>query len=350
LKRRQKMPMRRSVKSESTMMLLSPLILLLTNMLILVILYMGGGRAQTGTIKLGVLIGLIEYATISLSNIQQFASIITIIPRSKVSIDRISEVLSTEELLNDQRRQLGIGRKRHSLSEYRFLLSGFSQSHLEKHQFPSGKGRDQGDHRFNRKRKIHRSEAIAARLRRLSGADLPERQEHSNLSREEISRAVTFVPQSSFLFSGSIRENIQTGKKDAATGRFGKFWTWFRWEIFLENLRKGWTRYIAQNAVNFSGGQKQRISIARGLIRESDFYVFDDCFSALDYSTEKKIRKAIREKLADRGVLVVAQRVWRPSGMRTRYSSLKEGKLQTGEATKSLPKARRFTKKSSLHN
>ena len=61
--------------------------------------------------------------------------------------------------------------------------------------------------------------------------------------------------------------------------------------------------------MNFSGGQKQRLSIARGLIRESDFYIFDDCFSALDYSTEKKIRKAIQEKLADQGVLVVAQRV-----------------------------------------
>ena len=81
-----------NIKSESTMMLLSPLVLLLTNFLILVILYLGGKRAQLGTISLGVLIALIEYASISLSNIQSFASIITIIPRSKVSIDRIEAI------------------------------------------------------------------------------------------------------------------------------------------------------------------------------------------------------------------------------------------------------------------
>ncbi|MGB4138601.1 MAG: ABC transporter ATP-binding protein, partial [Saccharofermentanales bacterium] len=78
---------------------------------------------------------------------------------------------------------------------------------------------------------------------------------------------------------------------------------------FFRESKDGLDTHIAQNAVNLSGGQKQRISIARGLIRESDFYVFDDCFSALDYSTERKIRLAIQEKLADRGVLVIAQRV-----------------------------------------
>ncbi|NLA95210.1 MAG: ABC transporter ATP-binding protein [Bacteroidales bacterium] len=78
---------------------------------------------------------------------------------------------------------------------------------------------------------------------------------------------------------------------------------------FFRQTKEKLDFYIAQNAVNLSGGQKQRISIARGLIRETDFYVFDDCFSALDYSTEKKVRDAIRKKLSDRGVLVIAQRV-----------------------------------------
>ena len=132
------------------------------------------------------------------------------------------------------------------------------------------------------------------------------------LSREEINQAVTFIPQSAFLFSGSIRENIQTGKKDATDDEIWQVLNMVQMEDFFRESPDGLDTHIAQNAVNFSGGQKQRISIARGLIRESDFYIFDDCFSALDYATEKKIREAIQEKLADRGILVVAQRSDRP--------------------------------------
>ena len=88
-----------NVEAESTMMLLSPLILLFTNILILIMLYIGGVRAELGTVTVGALVGLIEYAIMALNNIQQFASIITIFPRSKVSIDRIQEVLVKEEVL-----------------------------------------------------------------------------------------------------------------------------------------------------------------------------------------------------------------------------------------------------------
>ena len=118
---------------------------------------------------------------------------------------------------------------------------------------------------------------------------------------------------------------------------------------FFRSSPAGLDTYIAQNAVNFSGGQKQRISIARGLIRESDFYIFDDCFSALDYVTEKKIRAAIQEKLADRGVLVVAQRV-----ATVRHAAeilvLEKERLRIGAVMKSWRKARRSIKKFSHRN
>ncbi len=97
-----------NVQAESTMMLLSPLVLLFTNILILVLLYVGGVRSVLGTITMGALIGLIEYAIMALNNIQQFASIITIFPRSKVSIDRIKEILSKDEVLQIKESMCGI--------------------------------------------------------------------------------------------------------------------------------------------------------------------------------------------------------------------------------------------------
>ena len=298
-----------SIKSESTMMLLSPLILLLTNILILVILYMGGGRAQAGTIKLGVLIGLIEYATISLSNIQQFASIITIIPRSKVSIDRISEVLSTEEILKIKEDTLESDEQGITFKDVDFYYPGSRRATLKNISFHLGKGEikaiigSTGSGKSTILKLLLRDyDAYQGRIC-LNGKNV------QILSRKEISQIVTFIPQSSFLFSGSIRENIQTGRKEASDDEIWEVLDMVQMGDFFRESPEGLDTYIAQNAVNFSGGQKQRLSIARGLIRESDFYIFDDCFSALDYSTEKKIRKAIQEKLADRGVLVVAQRV-----------------------------------------
>lgn len=298
-----------NIKSESTMMLLSPLILLLTNVLILIILFVGGGRAETGAIKLGVLIGLIEYATISLNNIQQFASIITIIPRSKVSIDRITEVLSTEELLKRKEDSLQSEDEGINFKDVDFYYPGSRRATLKNLHFHLKKGETKaiigstGSGKSTVLRLLLRDyDAYQGRVC-LNGRNI------QTLSREEISRKITYVPQSSFLFSGSIRENLQTGKKDATDEEIWGVLDIVQMGDFFRHSPEGLNTHIAQNAVNLSGGQKQRLSIARGLIRESDFYIFDDCFSALDYSTEKKVRKAIQEKLADRGILVVAQRV-----------------------------------------
>ncbi|HHU26712.1 MAG TPA: ABC transporter ATP-binding protein, partial [Bacteroidales bacterium] len=134
-------------------------------------------------------------------------------------------------------------------------------------------------------------------------------QDITSLTNEEINHTVTHIPQTTFLFSGTIRENLQTGKKDASDEEIWEVLDMVQMGDFFRQTEEGLDFYIAQNAVNLSGGQKQRISIARGLIRETDFYVFDDCFSALDYSTEKKVRQAIQKKLSDKGVLVIAQRV-----------------------------------------
>ncbi|NMD38555.1 MAG: ABC transporter ATP-binding protein, partial [Christensenellaceae bacterium] len=99
------------------------------------------------------------------------------------------------------------------------------------------------------------------------------------------------------------------GKKDATDDEIWEVLDIVQMGDFFRESPKGLDTHIAQNAVNLSGGQKQRLSIARGIIRESSFYIFDDCFSALDYSTEKKVREAIQKRLADKGILVVAQRV-----------------------------------------
>ncbi len=343
-----------NVQAESTMMLLSPLVLLFTNILILILLYLGGVRSVLGTITVGALIGLIEYAIMALNNIQQFASIITIFPRSKVSIDRIQEILATEEVLQVKERLPGVKETSAGVKE---TTAAAVKENVPKKNTPRknvlrGSVPLENESQENTPRKnilrfkdvdfyypnsyaavlhdihfdLNKGETKAvigstgsgkSTLVRLMMRDYDayrgqityNGQDITSLTNEEINHTVTHIPQTTFLFSGTIRDNLQTGKMDASDEEIWEVLDMVQMGDFFRQTGEGLDFYIAQNAVNLSGGQKQRISIARGLIRESDFYVFDDCFSALDYSTEKKVRQAIQKKLSDKGVLVIAQRV-----------------------------------------
>ncbi|NLM18740.1 MAG: ABC transporter ATP-binding protein [Clostridiaceae bacterium] len=302
-----------NVEAESTMMLLSPLILLFTNILILIMLYIGGVRAELGTVTVGALVGLIEYAIMALNNIQQFASIITIFPRSKVSIDRIQEVLVKEEVLLIKETNSDLIEKSTEdtirFENVDFCYPPSCMDLLKNITFELNKGET--------KAMIGSTGSGKSTIVRLMMRDYDVRHGEitcnghniESLSNEEINQIVTHIPQTTFLFSGTIRENIQTGKKDATDDEIWEVLDVVQMGDFFRQAEQGLDFHIAQNAVNLSGGQKQRISIARGLIRESDFYIFDDCFSALDYSTEKKVRQAIRQKLSGKGILVIAQRV-----------------------------------------
>ena len=118
-----------------------------------------------------------------------------------------------------------------------------------------------------------------------------------------------FVPQTATLFSGTIKENIAYGKPDATQEEVEWAAKVGQAEEFITQIDEGYDAFVEQGGVNLSGGQKQRLAIARALIRKPKIYVFDDSFSALDFTTDAKLRKALRENTADAAVLIVAQRI-----------------------------------------
>lgn len=301
-----------NVKAESTMMLLSPFIQLVTNILILLILYLGGVRAEAGTLGIGILVAMIEYVTIALLNIQQFAAIITIVPRSQVSIGRIEEVLtSPEELSVSQSHSRLVSNNKISLEmkDIEFYYPKAQRPTLVDINLSLQEGEIQaiigatGSGKSTIIRLLTRDFDATEGKIYLNGHPI------QGLDQEQINDIITVIPQTTFLFSGTIRENIKVGKADASDEEIWQVLELSQMGEFFRNSPEGLDTYIAQNAVNLSGGQKQRISIARGLIRETPFYIFDDCFSAVDYRTERKIRQGIQDKFADKGILVVAQRI-----------------------------------------
>lgn len=120
---------------------------------------------------------------------------------------------------------------------------------------------------------------------------------------------IAFVPQTALLFKGSVKDNIKYGKKDASDEEVLNALEISQANHFVEKLEDGINGYVAQGGKNFSGGQKQRLCIARAIIKKAEVYVFDDSFSALDFKTDAKIRKALKENLKDATTIIVAQRV-----------------------------------------
>lgn len=120
---------------------------------------------------------------------------------------------------------------------------------------------------------------------------------------------IGYIPQQAFLFSGTIADNLRYGKENATDAEL-----WHALEIaqakdFVEKLPDGLYSMISQNGTNLSGGQKQRLCIARAIVKEALFYMFDDSFSALDFATDARLRAALKENLQNSSILIVAQRV-----------------------------------------
>lgn len=118
-----------------------------------------------------------------------------------------------------------------------------------------------------------------------------------------------FVPQTALLFKGTIRSNMQFGKKGATDEEINKALNVAQATHFVSKLPEGLDSFVSQNGKNFSGGQKQRLCIARALVKDAEIYIFDDSFSALDFKTDAKLRAALKDYTTGASVIVVAQRV-----------------------------------------
>ncbi|MGI6248036.1 MAG: ABC transporter ATP-binding protein [Acutalibacteraceae bacterium] len=129
------------------------------------------------------------------------------------------------------------------------------------------------------------------------------------MSTQALRKRIGFIPQTAFLFSGTIADNLLFGKPDATRQEMWEALEIAQAKDFVEQLPEGLDAHVSQSGKNLSGGQKQRLAIARAVIRRADFYVFDDSFSALDFITDAKLRESLRNNLKDSAMIIVAQRV-----------------------------------------
>jgi ATP-binding cassette subfamily B protein len=124
-----------------------------------------------------------------------------------------------------------------------------------------------------------------------------------------LSRAVGFVPQKPYLFSGTVASNLRYGNPDATEAQLWHALETAQARDFVAAMPEGLDAKIAQGGTNVSGGQRQRLAIARMLVHQPEIYLFDDSFSALDYSTDARLRTALAKETSEATVVIVAQRV-----------------------------------------
>jgi len=137
----------------------------------------------------------------------------------------------------------------------------------------------------------------------IDGVDIRE------ITQKELHENISYIPQKSQLFFGTVKENILYGNQNASDEDIKKVIEISQATDFINSLPDGINSDISQSGNNISGGQKQRLTIARALIKKSKIYLFDDSFSALDFRTDAALRKALKNELNDSTVLIVGQRI-----------------------------------------
>lgn len=250
------------------------------------------------------------FVVIALSNA---AAMFIMLPRAKVSAERINEVLelqtemSVEKSKETEESENIVEFKNVSFS-YKACENGVTET-LKNISFTAKKGEttaiigSTGSGKSTILNLISRFYDVSSGAVYVDGRDV-RKTEFATLYKK-----LGYIPQQAFLFSGTVADNLRYGKEDATDEELFKALEIAQAKDFVQMLPNGLNSMISQNGTNLSGGQKQRLCIARAIVANADFYIFDDSFSALDFRTDAKLRQALRKNLGRASVLIVAQRV-----------------------------------------
>lgn len=292
---------------------ITPVAFLLMGVVYASILWFGGNLVAVGTLQIGTVTAVIEYTLLTLAYLMIAAMVLVVIPRSVASLNRLQEVLSEEIEISDPHTEATIAYHPEKalicFDHVTFQYTETADPVLENVSFVIPKGKTTaivgatGAGKSTLVKLLLRINDVTAGTISYSGTDI------RSLSQQTIRQVISYVPQKAFLFSGTILSNLLMGNAKATTEEIRTALEISQSSEFIDSLPQGIESFVAQGGANYSGGQKQRMCIARALIKPADVYIFDDSFSALDYKTDAALRAALHAQMADKTLLIVAQRL-----------------------------------------
>ena len=264
----------------------------------------------------GDLTKFIMYLTLVINALIQAVEMFFDIPRAMVSAKRINEVLNMESLIREPEQPAALPVASESVKRglitfdaVSFAYPGSTEPILRDLSFEAKPGEvtaiigGTGSGKSTLVNLIPRFYDVSEGRILIDGVDV--RDMHTSTLHNKIG----FIPQKAFLFSGTVLDNMRFGREDASEEEVWEALRIAQAADFVEKLPLGLHDMIAQSGKNLSGGQKQRLAIARAIVRKSDIYVFDDSFSALDYTTDARLRHALKTAMQDVAMVIVAQRI-----------------------------------------
>ena len=296
-----------------TMSALFPAIILIMNGISLLIIWVGGKNIDAGSIQVGDMMAFITYTMQIVMSFLFFTFLMMQLPRAEVAAGRIDEVLGTDiTVLDNENIQDDMLSNVHGTLKFEdvsFTFDGADSPVLSNITFEAEAGKTTaiiGSTGSGKSTLLHLIpryfDATAGRIT-IDGVDIRD------VSMNKLRNLLGFVPQKGVLFSGTIESNIKFGDENITDEEMKTAAEIAQATEFILAKEEKYNSEISQGGSNVSGGQKQRLSIARALAKNPKILLFDDSFSALDYKTDVKLRKTLKEKMKDTTTIIVAQRI-----------------------------------------
>ena len=296
-----------------TMSALFPAIILIMNGISLLIIWVGGKNIDAGSIQVGDMMAFITYTMQIVMSFLFFTFLMMQLPRAEVAASRIDEVLGTDITVLDneniQDDKLSSVHGALKFEDVSFTFDGADSPVLSNITFEAEAGKTTaiiGSTGSGKSTLLHLIpryfDATAGRIT-IDGVDIRD------VSMNKLRNLLGFVPQKGVLFSGTIESNIKFGDENITDEEMKTAAEIAQATEFILAKEEKYNSEISQGGSNVSGGQKQRLSIARALAKNPKILLFDDSFSALDYKTDVKLRKTLKEKMKDTTTIIVAQRI-----------------------------------------
>ena len=288
-----------------------PTVMLVANLASVGVLWFGGHRVESGAMEVGELTAYLSYLMQIVMSVMMATFMMMMIPRSTVCAERITEVLATDSSVVPPVAPVTAVTERGTLrfEDVEFSYPGATTPVVRGVTFEASPGLTVAIIGSTGAGKSTIVNLVPRLFDATGGRVVVDGVDVRDLEPDLLWSRLGLVPQRGFLFTGSIADNLRYGKPDATEEEM-----WAALEIaqgrdFVEAMPQGLDSPIAQGGTNVSGGQRQRLAIARAVIRRPEIYLFDDAFSALDLSTDARLRAALKPVTADATVVIVAQRV-----------------------------------------
>lgn len=290
--------------------LLNPITYIIINVAIILLIFVGGKQVNSGVITQGEVVALVNYMSQILVELIKLANLIITVTKSIACGNRITEVFQVQAVmkegtLSEIEKSSG---KKVEFEHVSFSYPNTQENSLEDISFCVNKGETigiiggTGSGKTTLIHLIPRFYDVSEGTIRIDGTDI------AKYRFDFLRSKIGIVPQTAVLFSGSIKDNLRFGKKDATDAEMLLALEIAQAKEFVEEKELGLDTLITQGGKNLSGGQRQRLTIARALVAKPEILILDDSSSALDFATDSSLRKAIREMEGKTTVFVVSQR------------------------------------------